>query len=115
MMCTTGNATSTMSLVFGSLASLWRRQTPTRAGAAATSARGGNASPAAQPAGALTPLHHGMRVRNNPRPRPPLRVVRVVEAGVATPLSGRMRISGRMADVCAELDRMADREAALHA
>jgi hypothetical protein len=44
----------------------------------------------------------------------PLRVVRVVEAGQAAASSGRMLISGRMADVCAELDRLAAREALLH-
>lgn len=43
----------------------------------------------------------------------PLRVVRVVEAGQACSSVGRMVISGRMADVCAELDRLAAREAAL--
>ncbi len=43
----------------------------------------------------------------------PLRVVRVMEAGQARASSGRMVISGRMADVCAELDRLAAREAAL--
>lgn len=44
----------------------------------------------------------------------PLRIVRVLEAGQATANVGRMVISGRMADVCAELDRLAAREAALH-
>jgi len=49
----------------------------------------------------------------NPAPvsQRPLRVLRVVDsqgrAGV-----GRMVISGRMADVCAELDRLAGKEAA---
>jgi hypothetical protein len=43
----------------------------------------------------------------------PLRVVRVVETGQARTSVGRMVISGRMADVCAELDRLAAREAAL--
>jgi hypothetical protein len=43
----------------------------------------------------------------------PLRIVRVLEAGQATANVGRMVISGRMADVCAELDRLAAREAAL--
>jgi len=43
----------------------------------------------------------------------PLRVVRVFEAGQARASVGRMVISGRMADVCAELDRLAAREAAL--
>lgn len=42
----------------------------------------------------------------------PLRVVRVVEAGQSRTSVGRMVISGRMADVCAELDRLAAREAA---
>lgn len=41
----------------------------------------------------------------------PLRVVRVVE-GAASPSAGRMVISGRMADVCAELERLAALEAA---
>ena len=42
--------------------------------------------------------------------RPPLRVVRVVENGQAPLQCGRLMISGRMADVCAELDRMVERE-----
>lgn len=42
-----------------------------------------------------------------------LRVVRVVETGQSRASVGRMVISGRMADVCAELDRLAAREAAL--
>ena len=44
----------------------------------------------------------------------PLRVVQVLETGQAPIHAGRMLISGRMADVCAELDRLAAREAALH-
>lgn len=46
----------------------------------------------------------------HPRPaaaRRPLRVVRVVEGARGGRSSGRMVISGRMADVCAELDRLA--------
>jgi hypothetical protein len=43
----------------------------------------------------------------------PLRVVRVVETGQTRASVGRMVISGRMADVCAELDRLAACEAAL--
>ena len=42
----------------------------------------------------------------------PLRVVRVVEPEAQRACAGRMVISGRMADVCAELDRLADIEAA---
>ena len=45
--------------------------------------------------------------------RLPLRVVRVLETGQAPAHAGRLMISGRMADVCAELDRMAAREAAM--
>lgn len=44
----------------------------------------------------------------------PLRIVRILEADQAPANVGRMVISGRMADVCAELDRLAAREAALH-
>jgi len=46
--------------------------------------------------------------------RRPLRVVRIMEAGQAPSQVGRMVISGRMADVCAELDRLAACEAAQH-
>ncbi len=45
--------------------------------------------------------------------RSPLRVIRVVEAGQASTLAGRILMTGRMADVCAELDRMVEREASL--
>lgn len=45
--------------------------------------------------------------------RKPLRVLRVVDAGQAPAHVGRLRISGRMADVCAELDRMVAQEARL--
>jgi hypothetical protein len=41
------------------------------------------------------------------RPVRPLRVVRCVDASQAPASAGRMFISGRMADVCAELDRLA--------
>lgn len=41
------------------------------------------------------------------KPRRPLRVVRVAESGPTPAIAGRMVISGRMADVCAELDRLA--------
>jgi len=40
----------------------------------------------------------------------PLRVVRIMESGQPATQVGRMFISGRMADVCAELDRLAARE-----
>ena len=46
-----------------------------------------------------------------PQPSPhqaqqPLRVMRLVEAGQIPGTTGRLRLSGRLADVCAELDRM---------
>ena len=44
----------------------------------------------------------------------PVRIIRVLEASQAPAQAGRMVMSGRMADVCAELDRLAAREAALH-
>ncbi len=45
-------------------------------------------------------------------PAKPLRVVRVAEDGHASPSSaGRMVMSGRMADICAELDRLVHLEA----
>jgi len=40
----------------------------------------------------------------------PLRVARVMEAQQSRHNAGRMVISGRMADVCAELDRLAELE-----
>jgi len=44
------------------------------------------------------------------KPVLPLRVARVMEAQQSRQNAGRMVISGRMADVCAELDRLADLE-----
>jgi hypothetical protein len=44
-----------------------------------------------------------------------LRVVRILDPGQASASAGRILMSGRMADVCAELDRMVEREAALQA
>jgi hypothetical protein len=43
---------------------------------------------------------------------PALRVLRVSESGPRSDCAGRMVISGRMADVCAELDRLVALEAA---
>ncbi len=63
--------------------------------------------------------HSGFTGIELPSTRPagapkPLRIVRILEAGQAPAQVGRMLISGRMADVCAELDRLAAHEAALH-
>lgn len=62
---------------------------------------------------ALVPQHpdgHGSSITPANRP---LRVVRVLETGLAG-TTARLRISGRMDDVCAELDRLASLEARLH-
>ena len=44
----------------------------------------------------------------------PLRVLRVVDSAMPRSSVGRLVISGRMDDVCAELDRLVKHEAALH-
>ena len=55
----------------------------------------------------------GSDVRYLEKPLPNrLKIVRNFELGVGLAYAGRMKISGRMADVCAELDRMAQHEAA---
>lgn len=41
-----------------------------------------------------------------------LTIVRAFEPGIGPALAGRMVICGRMSDVCAELDRLAEREGA---
>lgn len=65
-------------------------------------------APFAAPMSHHSPPHVALaRVRSSL----PLRVIRVVDGDRPTQHAGRMRISGRMADVCAELDRMAAREA----
>jgi hypothetical protein len=48
------------------------------------------------------------------RRTPALRVVHVVDGPQPAHCAGRMVISGRMADVCAELDRLSACEAAMH-
>jgi hypothetical protein len=65
----------------------------------------------AQPAW-TTGAKHSQSVAHGAAPRR-LKVVREFEAGISPSCAGRMVISGRMADVCAELDRMAQRETAL--
>ena len=51
-----------------------------------------------------------------PRPQKPkpLRVLRFVEGGMPHASVGRMVMSGSMADVCAELDRMVAQEMTMH-
>lgn len=50
-------------------------------------------------------------VAPHPAAAPPLRVLRVFDPQQPRAAAGRMVISGRMADVCAELDRLAAAEA----
>ena len=52
------------------------------------------------------PTGHGDQNLIRLAQRRPLRVVRIIEAGQTPMQVGRMVISGRMADVCAELDRL---------
>ena len=59
-----------------------------------------NAARSFMPAQALQSTRHPL----------PLRVARVMEAQHNRSHAGRMIISGRMADVCAELDRLAELE-----
>ena len=68
-----------------------------------------------RPTGVRAPVSTGAG-RHASAPQPcPLRVLRVCDAQQQPGDVGRMRISGRMADVCAELERLAAREAsALH-
>ena len=63
---------------------------------------------------APAPVQAAVRVSYPGAPAPvlaapvkPLRVVRVLEPSAPRAVAGRMVISGRMADVCAELDRLA--------
>lgn len=50
-------------------------------------------------------------VRSRPAATRPLRVLRIVDGDRGRAGAGRMVISGRLADVCAELDRLAALEA----
>ncbi|MEO6852566.1 MAG: hypothetical protein ABI410_16815 [Rhodoferax sp.] len=82
-------------------------------------------TPAARPAAAWTancanhpstapawPARPGCSTPPPVAARRPVRVLRVIDTPQAAASAGRMRISGRMADVCAELDRMAALESA---
>lgn len=93
--------------------------------ASAPNMRASRPSPASRPAAAWVPNR-----ANHPSPSPawparpscsaappvsprrPVRVLRVIDTPLVATSAGRMRISGRMADVCAELERMAAMESA---
>ena len=80
--------------------------------------RSHGAGTAATPRQPAKPPAAGVKISLPPAKKPlpsRLRVVREFDSNVGPACAGRMVISGRMADVCAELDRMAQREAALQA
>ena len=85
----------------------------------ARASRGRRAAPVSRPKGLHPEAGRGHIACAATGQRPghamtrPLRVLRVVEACHAPASAGRMVISGRMADVCAELERLAELEAAV--
>jgi hypothetical protein len=95
--------------VLAPLQGLWRWLMP-------TPAQGRMAHEFAISSAAHTSLHARDTLQNFSRisVHRPLRIVRILDADQAPSQVGRMVISGRMADVCAELDRLAAREAAFH-
>jgi len=74
------------------------------------------AAPATSALNSIAPCHRptrGLAIKPLQKGRSrPLRVLRVVDGSQPRANAGRMVISGRMADVCAELDRLAALEAA---
>jgi len=68
-------------------------------------------APRARPARRSADASPAQRRSAAAAPAKPLRVVRVLEPSASRAVAGRMVISGRMADVCAELDRLAALEA----
>lgn len=108
-----GIALLTFSSLFQGLSSLQRTAAPVvRQASRASVFKSG------RPARVSSPFHRAASasVRTmrpaSPANSTPLRVVRLSEGGERPGSAGRMVISGRMADVCAELDRLAAREAA---
>ena len=101
------------SRIFGSLQALVRRWT---ANDASTHPRDAQTAKGDRRLAAKTiayPVLMAGAAAHNPTKLMPLRVVRVIEAGQSRSSIGRIVISGRMVDVCAELDRLAAGEAAL--
>jgi hypothetical protein len=75
-----------------------RRSTPNRSAAVTRTARTGFSLPA--------PIQAGLSGQRGRLTHPPVRLRRAVEASASTQLAGRMFISGRMRDVCEELNRL---------
>ncbi len=74
----------------------------------------GNAPPTHTPCPAAARYNTALTKRRPADKVMPLRVLRVVDSAMPRSSVGRLVISGRMADVCAALDRMVERESALH-
>jgi hypothetical protein len=108
-----GIALLTFSSLFQGLSSLQRAAAP-----AVRQANAARVFSSGRPARASSPFHRAVSASTQaiksarPAVSTPLRVVRLSEGGERPGSAGRMVISGRMADVCAELDRLAAREAA---
>jgi hypothetical protein len=79
-----------------------------------TLSHGADASVKANASTLCKPAHNPQNGNNTTSTIRPVRVLQVLELGQSPAQSGRLRISGRMADVCAELDRLAAREALQH-
>ena len=69
------------------------------------------AQPAREPVRPQRPARVTKRPLAVPQAPKPLRVVRLLEPSAPRSTAGRMVISGRLADVCAELDRLVAQEA----
>jgi hypothetical protein len=112
------NQALTLSSVLQSFKVLWQwlmakpgQPLPSRTGTTSDWA----AAPSSTDATALCNQTLTTQTNNQPvRSSRPVRVLQVMESGQNPNQSGRLRISGRMADVCAELDRLAAREALQH-
>lgn len=107
-----------MARVVAPLGHLWQRLTPLSSAQTAPLRTGYRpaCSPNA-PQSARRPQAGGWTATDAhrlPRASVPLRVRRILDADQATHQAGRMVISGRMADVCAELDRLALRSSKRH-
>jgi len=104
-----------ISSVLTPLQGLWHWLMPIAPGHCAPSGKVWHGALSAKPSDASRACFTGIEQRNlSTVSTKTLRVVRILEADQAPAQAGRLRISGRMADVCAELDRLAARESSLH-
>lgn len=104
-----GIALFTLSSLLTPLQELVTRLVPFKSRPAAKAPPRAVCGPGSPPCTVRMPLKKNSSVQ--PRRALPLRVVRTIDSGMPVGSTGRMMISGRMADVCAELDRLAAMEA----